>query len=92
MNTTLLKLLSQNWGFLLARGIFAVLFGTMAFAWPGLTIASLIILWGAYAMSDGIFALFAAVKGGTPAPRWWLVIMSIALSLRLRNHANKLHG
>jgi uncharacterized membrane protein HdeD (DUF308 family) len=54
-------------------------FGTLAFAWPGLTLLSLTLLWGAYAMSDGVLALWAAVaaKGKEMGSRWWLALAGI---------------
>jgi uncharacterized membrane protein HdeD (DUF308 family) len=53
-----LRSLAQNWWLLLLRGIAATAFGTLAFFWPGLTLLTLTLLWGAYSLSDGIFALF----------------------------------
>jgi uncharacterized membrane protein HdeD (DUF308 family) len=70
----LLQSLAQNWWLLLLRGIAAVAFGVLAFFWPGLTLLTLTLLWGAYALSDGILALWAAIsaKGGDTSARWWL--------------------
>lgn len=69
--------LAKNWWALLLRGIAAIVFGVLAFAWPGITILSLVILYGAYALVDGVLAIIAAIGGGTPAPRWWLAIVGI---------------
>jgi uncharacterized membrane protein HdeD (DUF308 family) len=75
----LLRALADNWWLILLRGIAAVIFGILAFVWPGITIASLVLLWGAYAIADGIFALWAALSGGGAGPgtRWWLAIVGI---------------
>ena len=71
--------LAKNWWVLLLRGLAAIVFGVLAFAWPGITIVSLIILYGAYALVDGLFALFAAIGGSTgAAPRWWMAVVGIA--------------
>jgi hypothetical protein len=43
---------------LLIRGILAVLFGIMAFALPGLTLVTLVLLYGFYALADGLTALW----------------------------------
>ncbi len=58
----------------------AIAFGALAFLWPGLTLLTLIFLWGFYAISDGVLALWAAIagKGGEIAPRWWLAVVGIA--------------
>jgi uncharacterized membrane protein HdeD (DUF308 family) len=71
----LLNALIDNWWLLLIRGIAAVIFGILAFAWPGLTLLTLILFWGAFAMVDGVIAVIAAIKGGVPGPRWWLAIV-----------------
>ena len=76
----LLRALADNWWVLLLRGIASVAFGCLAFVWPGLTLLTLTFLWGAYAVSDGVFALWAAVsgQGGEMAPRWWLAVVGVA--------------
>ena len=76
----LLRALTENWWLLLLRGIAALAFAAVAFAWPHLTLFTLTFLWGAYALSDGIFVLWAAVSGeaGGLAPRWWLAVVGIA--------------
>jgi uncharacterized membrane protein HdeD (DUF308 family) len=75
----LLRGLAENWWLLLLRGIAAVAFGILAFFWPGLTLLALTLLWGAYTLSDGILALWAAIsgKGAEMAARWWLAAVGI---------------
>ena len=73
----MLHALAKNWWLVLLRGIVAVLFGLLAFAMPGLTLVALVILYGAYALADGIFALAAAVGGREILPRWWLAIVGL---------------
>ena len=73
----LLHALAKNWWLLLLRGIAAIVFGVLAFAWPGLTLLTLILLYGAYALADGVIAIIAAIKGDAPAARWWLAIVGI---------------
>lgn len=71
--------LAKNWWLLLLRGIASIVFGVLAFAWPGITIISLVIVYGAYALVDGLFSLFAAISGGNgAAPRWWLAVVGVA--------------
>jgi uncharacterized membrane protein HdeD (DUF308 family) len=69
--------LAKNWWLLLLRGIAAIVFGVLAFAWPGLTLLTLILFYGAFALVDGVLAIVAAVTGGAPAPRWWLAIVGL---------------
>ena len=73
----LLHGLAKHWWVLALRGLAAIVFGVLAFAWPGITILSLVMLYGAYALVDGVFSIIAAIGGGTPAPRWWLAIVGI---------------
>jgi uncharacterized membrane protein HdeD (DUF308 family) len=73
----LLHSLAKHWWVLALRGLAAIVFGILAFAWPGITVVSLVILYGAYALVDGVFSIFAAIGGGTPAPRWWLAVVGI---------------
>lgn len=69
--------LAKNWWAVLLRGLAAIVFGILAFAWPGITIWSLIIVFGAYALVDGVFAIIAAATGGAPAPRWWMAVVGV---------------
>jgi uncharacterized membrane protein HdeD (DUF308 family) len=70
----LLRSLADNWWLLLLRGLAAVVFGVLALFWPSLTLITLTWLWGAYALSDGVIAIWAAfnASGGDAGPRWWL--------------------
>ena len=63
------------WAFAL-RGVAAIIFGILAFAWPGVTLAVLVLLWGAYALVDGILALVSAFRTGHDH-RWALLIEGV---------------
>jgi len=73
----LLHALAKNWWLLLLRGICAILFGVLTFVWPGITLLTLVLLYGAFALADGVLALAEAVMGGAPAPRWWLALVGL---------------
>ena len=56
------QVLIGNWWALALRGVFAIIFAVIAFVWPGITAAVLVLLFGAYALVDGVFALVAALR------------------------------
>jgi uncharacterized membrane protein HdeD (DUF308 family) len=62
--------LASNWWALALRGVAGIIFGIIAFVVPGAAIAALVIVFGAYALVDGIFALVAAVRAGREHARW----------------------
>jgi uncharacterized membrane protein HdeD (DUF308 family) len=68
-------LLSRSWWTLVVRGIFAILFGILAFLWPGLTVVTLVIFFGAYALVDGIFAIVGAIGGWGKRDDHWLLLL-----------------
>lgn len=57
------------WWIPVLRGVLAILFGILALFWPGITILALVIVFGAYAIVDGVFALIAAFRGPTEEHR-----------------------
>jgi len=60
-------LLKGSWWLIILRGICALLFGVLAFVWPGLTLVALVALFGAFAIANGIFSLMTSIQlpGGT---------------------------
>ena len=69
----MLPTLSGNWVALAVRGVAAVLFGLAALFWPSLTLAVLIVLYGAYAVVDGGFAIVAGLRASGGTSRWLLL-------------------
>src|SRR5690242_19225236 len=71
-------LLSRNWWAVGLRGLAAVIFGILALIWPGETFFVLVLLFGAYALVDGIFAVVSAIRGRTTIRDWgWLLAEGI---------------
>jgi len=68
-------MLSQRWWAFALRGAFAILFGILALIWPGLTLLSLVFLFGAYALIDGIFAVAAGITSYGKNERWWALLL-----------------
>ncbi|HTC86374.1 MAG TPA: HdeD family acid-resistance protein [Candidatus Acidoferrum sp.] len=76
----MLHMLSRNWWLVAIRGVAAIVFGLLAFALPGLTLVTLVFLFGAFALVDGAAMLVAAIRGdpGTLGHRWLLVLIGAA--------------
>jgi len=67
--------LTRNWWALALRGIFAVLLGLAAFVLPGVTLAVLVALFGAYAVVDGVLTIIAGIRAAERHERWWSPIL-----------------
>ena len=59
----------KAWPIAAVRGVFAVLFGLFALIWPGVTVLVLAILYGVYAIVDGIGGLMQAFRPGDTGHR-----------------------
>jgi len=55
------------------RGAAAILFGILAFIWPDITFTALVLLFGAYALWDGVFSLIGAFR--TQGNRRWALVL-----------------
>ena len=71
----MLHLLARHWWAVALRGVFAVLFGILTFLIPGITLLTLVLLFGAYVLLDGIFDIVAAIR--SPSHHWALIVEGI---------------
>jgi uncharacterized membrane protein HdeD (DUF308 family) len=71
----MLHLLARYWWALALRGLFAVLFGLLTFFIPGITLLALVLLFGIYALLDGIFDIVSAIR--SPSHHWAFVVEGI---------------
>ena len=67
--------LTRNWWVFLIRGLIGVLFGIVTFVQPGISLAALVLLFGAYAFADGVFAVVSAIRRRTGGRPWWLILL-----------------
>jgi uncharacterized membrane protein HdeD (DUF308 family) len=72
--------LARNWWVVALRGLAAIVFGVIALLMPGITLAALILLFGVYAVVEGIFSIVAAVRGRGGAP-WWAMLLQGVVSI-----------
>ncbi|HEX8967837.1 MAG TPA: HdeD family acid-resistance protein [Chloroflexota bacterium] len=68
--------LARHWWVIALRGVAAILFGVLAFAWPGITLAVLVFLFGFYALVDGVLNIIAALRGDSHH-RWALLLEGV---------------
>jgi uncharacterized membrane protein HdeD (DUF308 family) len=74
--------LVQNWWLFLLRGILGIIFGLIALIFPGPTMLSLVLLFSAYMLVDGIFAIVSAVRAiRRKEDRWGLLIFEGLLNI-----------
>jgi uncharacterized membrane protein HdeD (DUF308 family) len=70
--------LAKQWRWVALRGVAAIVFGVLAYAGPGATLATLVAFWGAYALVDGAFALiggFSMRENGRPM--WAMIVVGL---------------
>ena len=67
--------LAQNWWVIAIRGVLGILFGLIAFFWPGATMLSLVLVFAAYSFVDGVCAIVAAVRSARQGERWGMLVL-----------------
>lgn len=67
--------LAENWWAMALRGVFGILFGLIALFAPGPTILSLVLLFSAYMLVDGVFGIVSAVRAAGRHERWGFLLL-----------------
>jgi uncharacterized membrane protein HdeD (DUF308 family) len=65
-------MVARRWWVFLLRGLLALAFGVCVFSAPGPSVAALVLLFGLFALSDGVVALFYSFLRESPH-RWALL-------------------
>jgi uncharacterized membrane protein HdeD (DUF308 family) len=74
----MIETLKRHWWVPVIRGIAAIVFGIIAFVYPGLTIATLVLFFGAWVLIDGIFRVIGAIGHRGSDPDWgWQIVIGI---------------
>jgi len=84
MNVTqdqLTAILARNWWVLLLRGIAAIVFGVLVWLQPGISLVVLVMLFGAYAMVDGVLGVWTAITGRKEHENWWVLLIGGLLGI-----------
>jgi len=86
----MLNLISRLWKLLALRGILGLVFAAVAFLMPQVAFASLIILFGAYALVDGLCAIALGVRDYGEGQRWWTLGVAVGIVTFARPHVTAL--
>ena len=71
-------LLASNWWAAALRGVCALLIGSIAIFAPAVTLVALVMIFAAYSLVDGVFAIVLAIRGARQHERWgWLALNGI---------------
>lgn len=71
-------LLASNWWAAALRGVCAILIGSIAIFAPAATLIALVMIFAAYSLVDGVFAIVLAVRGARQHERWgWLALNGV---------------
>jgi uncharacterized membrane protein HdeD (DUF308 family) len=74
-------LLVRNWSLIALRGLAALLFGLLTLFYPALTLAALVLIFGAYAIADGLFTVVAVLANRRGQPHWVAPLINGVLSV-----------
>src|SRR5580704_5334503 len=75
LEVPMLHSLAKNWWASALRGLAALLFGLLTYLLPGITLATLVLLFGAHAVVDGIFNVITFFK--VASHQWALLIEGV---------------
>jgi uncharacterized membrane protein HdeD (DUF308 family) len=67
--------LARNWWAMAIRGVLGIVVGVIAFIMPAATMLALVLLFAAYMLVDGVFAIIAAVRAARRHDRWGLLVL-----------------
>jgi uncharacterized membrane protein HdeD (DUF308 family) len=74
-------MLAERWWTLVLRGVAAVIFGILTFIAPGASLFALVLLFGAYAIANGVIDLVLAVRRPAGEPRWGSLVFEGIVSI-----------
>jgi uncharacterized membrane protein HdeD (DUF308 family) len=71
----------RKWWVLLLRGIFAIALGICAIVWPGITLLSLLFVFCAFVLAQGIAEIVIGLRGEADGTVWWTMVVLGVLSV-----------
>lgn len=79
----MLNLLARNWGWVMLRGVAALIFGLLTLFNPKLSLVALVILFGAYAVVDGVTTIVSAIANRHGERHWVALLLNGVVSLAI---------
>lgn len=64
-------ILHRTWWVLLLRGLVAIAFGVLTWAQPAVSLAALVLTFGAFTFVDGLLGVYSAIQGRDQMRHWW---------------------
>lgn len=68
-------ILHRTWWLLLLRGLMAITFGVLSWVQPGISLAALVMLFGVYALIDGVAGVWSSLAGHKDDGHWWVLLL-----------------
>lgn len=68
-------ILRRTWWLLLLRGLMAITFGVLSWVQPGISLAALVMLFGVYALIDGVAGVWSSLAGHKDDGHWWVLLL-----------------
>jgi uncharacterized membrane protein HdeD (DUF308 family) len=69
------EVLAQAWWVVGLRGILGIIFGLICLLTPGIAVQVFVILFAAYMLVDGVFAIISGIRAARNGERWGLLLL-----------------
>jgi uncharacterized membrane protein HdeD (DUF308 family) len=75
------EVLAESWWAVGLRGILGIIFGLICLLTPGIAVQVFVILFAAYMLVDGVFAIFSGIRAARNGERWGLLLLEGVVDL-----------
>ena len=77
----LASILKRGWWLLVLRALAAIAFGVLTWIQPAISLTALVLLFGVYALADGLLGLWLALSGRQGNDHWWVLLLASLVSI-----------
>jgi uncharacterized membrane protein HdeD (DUF308 family) len=67
--------LAESWWAVGLRGILGIVFGLICLLTPGIAVGAFVLLFAAYMLVDGVFAIASGIRAARNSERWGLLLL-----------------